>query len=100
MRLAVTLWILATGYGYRGVGHLFGIAKSTCCEIFKETIEAIVTVLLPQYIRIPSSERLAEVIERFKMRFGFPNRGGVIDGTYIPIIAPREYYNRKGYYSV
>ena len=90
MQLAVTLWILATGFGNLGVGHLFGIAKSTCCKIFKETIEAIVTILLPQYIRMPSNESLAEVIEGFETRFGFPNCGGVIDGTQHPHHCTKE----------
>jgi len=35
---------------------------------------------------------------------GFPNCGGVIDGTHIPIIAPQlhhtNYHNRKGYYLI
>ncbi|CAM4718891.1 unnamed protein product [Lepidochelys kempii] len=35
---------------------------------------------------------------------GFPNCGGVIDGTHIPILAPElqgsQYINRKGYFSM
>ena len=104
LRLAVTLWVLATGSGYRSVAHLFGIANSTCCEIFKETCGVIVMVLLPRYIRMPNNERLDEIIEGFETKFGFPNCGGAIDGTHIPIIAPQlhhtDYHNRKGYYSI
>ena len=90
--------------GYRSVGHLFGIAPSTCCAIFKETCQAIKTVLLPKYVTMPSDDRLTEIINGFETKFGFPNCGGAIDGTHIPIIAPRDhhtdYYNRKGYYSL
>ena len=53
---------------------------------------------------MPSNERLGEIIEAFERKFGFPNCGGAIDGTHIPIIAPQhhhtDYYNRKGYYSI
>ncbi|KAG1681462.1 putative nuclease HARBI1 [Nymphon striatum] len=37
-------------------------------------------------------------------KWGFPNYGGAIDGSHIPIISPKEYhvdyYNRKGSYSI
>ena len=104
LRLAVTLWVLATGSGYKSVAHLFGIANLTCCEIVKETCSVIVTVLLPRYIRMPNNERLDEIIEGFETKFGFPNCGGAIDGTHIPIIVPQlhhnDYHNRKGYYLI
>ena len=32
-RLAVTIWFLATPCEYRTIAHLFGIARSTVCEI-------------------------------------------------------------------
>ena len=96
--------MLATGSGYRSVGHLFGIATSSCCEIFKETCTVIVSVLLPRYICLPTGDRLREIVDGFERKFGFPNCGGAIDGTHVPIIAPRQhhtdYYNRKGYYSI
>ncbi len=40
----------------------------------------------------------------YQETWGFPNCGGAIDGTHIPIIAPvdshGDYLNRKGYYSL
>ncbi len=64
----------------------------------------MVHVLLPQYIKMPSEERLRDITDGFLTKFGFPNCGGVIDGTHIPIIAPKmhhtDYHNRKGYYSI
>ncbi|KAI8516322.1 hypothetical protein Bbelb_049030 [Branchiostoma belcheri] len=35
-RVAVALWYLATGCGYRTLRHLFGVAKSTVCEFVHE----------------------------------------------------------------
>lgn len=51
-RVAVTLWCLATPTEYCTIAHLFGIARSTVCEIVHETVEAIVNKLLGQYIEI------------------------------------------------
>ena len=41
-RVAVSLWCLATPTEYRTVAHLFGIRRSTVCEIVHETCRAIV----------------------------------------------------------
>ena len=61
-------------------------------------------VLLPKYILLPSDESLIEIIDGFERKFEFPNCGGAIDGTHIPVIAPQQhhpdYYNRKGHYSI
>ena len=54
--------------------------------------------------RMPTGDRLKRVIARFESRQGFPQVGGAIDGTHIPIkapvIHPDEYYNRKCFHSV
>ena len=51
-----------------------------------------------------SSTSFQDNLKRFEDHFGFPQIAGAIDGTHIPIKAPRElskdYYNRKGFYSV
>ena len=103
MRVAVTLWFLATNADYRTIGHLFGISKASVCLIRRDVCRAIVAVLLPKYIRIPVGSALTSVMNGFERR-GFPQCGGAIDGSHIPIKAPREspadYHNRKGWHSI
>jgi len=103
-RVAITIWKLATNIDYRTLSELFGVGKSTVCEIVNETCRQIVLHLLPKYVRIPHGERLKEIVEGFETCWGFPQAAGAIDGTHIPIIRPQhspaDYYNRKGYYSI
>jgi len=103
-RVAVTIWCLATPTEYRTIAHLFGIARSTVCEIVHETCRCIVDVLLKEYIKFSSSNRLSTVVEEFKTKWGVPQCFGAIDGCHIPISAPNlmhtDYYNRKGWYSM
>ena len=65
--------------------ELFGIGKSTACTIFLEFVTAVNIALGTQYLTRPQC-------------------GGAIDGTHIPIIAPKDkrndFYNRKGWYSM
>ena len=103
-RVALTLWFLATNADYRTIGHLFGVSKPTVCVIAKEVCAAIVKVLLPKYVRVPSGDELKTVVDGFRDDLGFPQCAGVIDGTHIPIISPAEcpvdYFNRKGWHSI
>ena len=103
-RVALTLWYLATNADYRTIGHLFGVSKSTVCVITKDVCTAIVSNLLPKYIRIPSGDNLKDVVEGFEHKWGFPQCAGAVDGTHIPVVSPEEcpadYYNRKGWHSV
>ena len=103
-RVAITLWCLATPCEYRTVSHLFGVARSTVCEIVQDTCLAIVHNLLKVYIRFPTGDALKSVVEGFEEKWGYPQCLGAIDGSYIPISAPElnhtDYYNRKGWYSM
>ena len=57
-RAAVTLWCLATPTEYWTIAHLFGIARSTVCEIVYETCHCIVDVLMKDYINFPNGDDL------------------------------------------
>ena len=103
-RVAVCLWCLATPIEYRTIAHLFGIGRSTVCDIVHETCRAIVKVLMKEYIKFPSGDDLDHVVDEFKIKWGVPQCLGAVDGCHIPICAPSEqhtdYYNRKGWYSM
>ncbi len=61
-------------------------------------------ILAKDLIHIPKGNAALEVIRGFETRWGFPHCFGAVDGTHIPIQAPKEfqsdYYNRKGFHSV
>lgn len=103
-RVALTLWFLSTGSDFRTIGHLFGVSKSSVCFVTRQVCRAMVTILLPKYVRFPVNDVLKEVVAGFKHKWGFPQCAGVVDGTHIPIVSPQEYpadyYNRKGWHSV
>ena len=103
-RVAITLWTLASSAEYRTVSHLFGVGRSTVCEVVHETCHAIVNHLLSKYIRFPSSDQQEKYIVNFESKWGVPQCIGAIDGSHIPVSPPTlchtDYYNRKGWYSV
>ena len=103
-RVAITLWCLATPAEYRTIAHLFGVARSTVCQIVHETSLAIVRTLMTTYIKFPTGNQLERVFETFQTKWGVCQCVGAIDGCHIPIAAPvgnhTDYYNRKGWYSM
>ncbi len=103
-RVAITIWRLARNSDLVATSKQFSVGKSTVLLIFRETCEAIVDILLPQYIRRPSGTRLHAIINGFRRKYGMEQCAGAIDGTHIPILAPdkdhAEYYNRKQFHSM
>ena len=89
---------------YRTLSALFGLGRSTVCMIVISTCHAIALHLLPEFVKIPTSNSLKEVVAGFDKFWGFPQVAGAIDCTHIPIVKPEEsasdYYNRKGFYSI
>ena len=77
-----------------------GVGLSTVCVAVHDVCTAIVNNLLERYIKIPTGSDAQAVVDGFLCTWGFPQCFGAIDGTHIPIIAPRDnpldYYNRKG----
>ena len=83
---------------------MFNIGKSTACEITLDFCKAVVDHLMPVYVKFPEGEDLRATVNGFLHIWGFPQTAGAIDGTPIPILAPKEYhtdyYNRKGWHSM
>ena len=83
---------------------MFGVGRSTVCEVVYETCQAIVDHLLSKYIRFPSSDQQEQYIVNFESKWGVSQFIGAIDGSHIPVSPPTlchtDYYNRKGWYSV
>lgn len=104
-RLALTLVKLGSSGKLRTVADLFGIARSTTCEIVAHVCQAI-HLKFKSYISFPAGDSLKLVVDRFLDLGGLPGCCGVIDSTHIPIktpresFSPKEYYNKKGFYSV
>lgn len=103
-RVGVALWRLATGNEYRTLQELFGIGRSTACQILEEFVSAVAQELKRTLIKRPTHDEFIEIAQGYRDRWGFPQCVGAIDGCHIPIIAPSEnrndYHNRKGWYSI
>lgn len=84
VRVAITLWFLPTNADYRTIAHLLGGSQASVGLIRKDVCWAIVKVLLPKYVQIPTGSALTTVIKGFEKR-GFPQCGGHIDGSHVPI---------------
>ena len=69
-----------------------------------ETCQCIIDVLMVDYIKLPSGDRLNQTVHEFKTKWGVPQCFGANDGSHLPISAPdllnTDYYNRKGWYSM
>ncbi|KAI0212315.1 hypothetical protein LSAT2_002792, partial [Lamellibrachia satsuma] len=103
-RVAIATWRLATNDEYRTIGHLFGVSRSSVCGIVNEVCAAILSQMMHRFIRLPTRDKLEEIVAGFHDRWGFPHCAGAADGTHIPFIASDEYHidypNRKGWYSL
>ena len=69
-RVAVTLWRLATNTEYRTIAELFGLGRSTVCEIVIDTCDALAK-LAPHHVHVPQNESLQDVVRGFEWRWGF-----------------------------
>ena len=103
IRVATSLWRLATGDSYRTCGLMFGLAKPTaiyCCHEFVREI----CNLQDQFIKFPRTQaEIKTKIEGFGRKSKIPNVVAVIDGSHIPKKDPavnhEDYFNRKHVYS-
>nr|XP_048717289.1 uncharacterized protein LOC125641420 [Caretta caretta] len=99
-RVAIALWKLGIPDSYRSVGNQFGVGKSTVGVAVMQVANVIIELLLSKVVTLGN----VQVILDGFAAMGFPNCGGAIDGTHIPILGPdhqgSQYINHKGYFSV
>ena len=67
---AITLRCLATPAKYLTISLLFGVAQSSVCEIVHEICNAIVDMLLNEYIKFPTGRDLDQTVNLFKSKWG------------------------------
>nr|XP_054600384.1 uncharacterized protein LOC129164417 [Nothobranchius furzeri]XP_054600387.1 uncharacterized protein LOC129164417 [Nothobranchius furzeri] len=101
---AIALWKFATGLDHRPISVLFGVGISTVAKCVKDVCAAAEALLWPGLIHLPDEGKFQEIASYFESRWRLPQRVGAIDGSHIPIIAPRnfhtDYFNRKGWHSL
>ena len=103
-RVAVALWRLATGNSYRSTGLVFGVGRCTAMNLKDEFCLALLKSA-NDFIKFPKGEaETRRAIQAFQEISCFPQVVGAIDGSHIPIIAPKndpnDYYNRKQFHSI
>ena len=102
IRLAITLYFLASTAEYRTIANLFGVSPAFVCICVK--VCQAVWKCLPTVVCFPEGENLLQLIQCYEEQWGFPMCAGAIDGTHIPVLAPSqnhiEYVNRKGQHSI
>ncbi|XP_053875723.1 E3 ubiquitin-protein ligase RNF144B isoform X1 [Malaclemys terrapin pileata] len=98
-RVAIAL-CLGTPDSYRSVGNQFGVGKFTVGAAVIQVANVIKDQLISMVVTLGN----VQVIVDGFAAVGFPNCGGAIDGTHIPILSPEhqatEYINRKVYFSI
>ena len=104
VKVAVAISRLATGNSMQSIADLYKIGISTSQVAVSEFIVAMKSILLKKYIRWPSANIMDKFAQEFQNLHNIPYVVGVVDGSHIPIIAPRlhaaNYYNQKGFHSI
>ncbi|XP_045130233.1 putative nuclease HARBI1 [Portunus trituberculatus] len=106
MKVTITLWYLATGKMQLCSSDDFDTSQPTVSHAITQTLEALAQRdNFRRFINFPlTQQELQQKQKQFMQVAGFPGVVGVVDGTHIRIIAPREheveYVNRKRFHSI
>ncbi|XP_015119071.1 putative nuclease HARBI1 isoform X2 [Diachasma alloeum] len=101
--LLAVLWLLANQESYRSVANRFDMSKSDLFDAFFRVINAL-NILAPKIITWPDEARRRCIEKGFSKASAISGVVGVIDGTYVPILSPRNdpqaCVNRKCFYGI
>lgn len=103
-QVAICVYYMGSCGELRTIEDVFGYAKPTILKCVRRVANAIIEILLPVWIRMPTPDECVHQAELFEARTGLPQIIGAIDGSHIPITAPKvgysDYINRKGWPSL
>lgn len=104
-RVAISLHMLKSTSDAGTVADLYGVGASTVPYILKEFCRAVTENMYKDTIKLPKNRQECENMKKgYLESWNFPGVFGAIDGSHIPILAPRDdpedYYNYKGFYSL
>jgi hypothetical protein len=104
IRVIAYLLHITQGMTYRQLSHLLGIGVMTVCKCVHQCTYAICRHMFLTYIRLPTPTEARANMEKWRQSSNIPGIFGAIDGTHINIKQPctdgRDYFNRKGFYSI
>ena len=104
VKVAVAISRLATGNSMQAIADLYRIGLSSSQDAVSQFCIAMKTHLLQTFIKWPTPVIMEKYARDFQDIHQIPYVVGAIDGSHIPIVAPRlhavDYYNRKGFHSI
>ncbi|XP_050733869.1 putative nuclease HARBI1 [Eriocheir sinensis] len=106
MKVILTLRYLATGNMRMCSSDGLGPSQPSISRAITQTIEALVNInIIKRFISFPTTQDVTEANKADFMNIAnFPGVIGVVDGTHIRIVAPKEeedvFVNREGYHTL
>ena len=106
LKVIITLRYLATGKMQMCSSDDLGPSQPAISRAITQTIDALADInIIKQFICFPTTQQVTEANKAdFLSIANFPGVIGVINGTHIRIVAPKEqedvFVNRKGYHSI
>ena len=103
-QVAICIYYLASTAEYRVVGDVFGVHKSTVWKCVHNVVDAILNILMPEWIKMPDEKECKTISDELENISHIPQIIGIVDGSHIPILPPQDghadYINRKGWASI
>ena len=90
LKLAITLWHLATGESYMYMMYLWRVPHNTISQVVREVCQAIFEEYVADVLPVPTEEDdWRAIADGFMRRWKFPNTIGALDGKHVACKSPR-----------